>query len=154
MDHQGSPPCHLYNNGSDCLLGLSLFNRKAERFSFCPRSHHSKRQNRCSWNAKQPQAHSKTVASLRMSLGLVRGSERGGDSFNVTQLASKYIIHYHALCILSKIILEDLLYIQQVFSKSLPATALDSEDSTVNTTDDNPWLCLYSGRERVNKCKK
>ena len=80
--------------------------------------------------------------------------EGGGDSFNVTQLASRYIIHYHALCILSKIILEDLLYIQQVFSKSLPATALGSEDSTVNTTDDNPWLCLHSGRERVNEKNK
>jgi len=89
-----------------------------------------------------------------MSLGLVRGSERGGDSFDVTQLASKYIIHYHALCSLSKITLEDLLCIQQVFSKSLPATALGSEDTTVNTTDDNPWLGLHSGRERVNKCKK
>ena len=83
-----------------------------------------------------------------MSLGLVRGSETGGDSFDVTQLAS------NALCSLSKITLEDLLCVQQVFSKSLPATALGSEDTTVNTTDDNPWLGLHSGRERVSKRKK
>ena len=61
-----------------------------------------------------------------MSLGLVRGSERGGDSFDVTQLASKYIIHYHALCSLSKITLEDLLCIH---SYTIPGIVLGAEES-------------------------